>query len=257
MPTAKHEMPFGAAVENGGAVRFRLWAPDSGRVGLLLDPGGGEREFKMVPQTDGWFELTIAAAAGYRYRFRLEDGLCVPDPASRWNPGDVHGQSAVVDPAAFDWPDGHWAGRPWEEAVIYELHVGTFTPEGSFRAAAGKLDYLAELGVTVLGVMPVADFPGDRNWGYDGVLPFAPDARYGTPEDFKTLIAEAHRRGLMVVLDVVYNHFGPEGNYLHVYASPFFSQRHQTPWGAAFCSITRTSGGKWAPRPGSSCGKTS
>ncbi|TRZ92219.1 MAG: malto-oligosyltrehalose trehalohydrolase, partial [Rhodocyclaceae bacterium] len=173
------------------------------------------------------------ARAGSRYQFRLPDGLLVPDPVSRFNPDDVHGPSEVIDPAAFEWPENGWQGRPWEEAVIYELHVGSFTPAGSFAGAIERLDYLAELGVTALELMPVADFPGRRNWGYDGVLPFAPDSAYGRPEDFKRLVAAAHERGLMVLLDVVYNHFGPDGNYLHDYAPTFFNARHATPWGAA------------------------
>jgi maltooligosyltrehalose trehalohydrolase len=146
----------------------------------------------------------------------------------------VHGASEVIDPGAFAWEDGDWNGRPWAEAVLYELHVGTFSPEGTFAGAQRRLDYLAELGVTAIELMPVGDFPGRCNWGYDGVLPFAPDASYGRPEDLKRLIQAAHRRGLMVLLDVVYNHVGPEGNYLHVYArDAFFTERHHTPWGAA------------------------
>ena len=157
----------------------------------------------------------------------------VPDPASRYQPEDVHRPSQVVDPQAWEWADGNWRGRPWEEAVFYELHIGTFTPEGTFRAAAQKLDYLADLGVTALQLMPVAEFPGRRDWGYDGVLPFAPESSYGRPEDLKYLVQAAHGKGLMVFLDVVYNHFGPEGNYLHLYAPAFFTRRHQTPWGDA------------------------
>ena len=157
----------------------------------------------------------------------------MPDPASRFNPDDVHGPSEVVDPAAFVWEDGAWRGRPWRDAVIYELHVGTFTPAGTFAGVAGRLDYLSELGITAIELMPVADFPGRRGWGYDGVLPFAPDACYGRPEELKRLVAAAHARGMMVLLDVVYNHFGPDGNYLHLYAPQFFTDRHHTPWGAA------------------------
>jgi 1,4-alpha-glucan branching enzyme/maltooligosyltrehalose trehalohydrolase len=145
----------------------------------------------------------------------------------------VHEASEVIDPAAFAWQDAAWRGRPWEEAVIYELHVGTFSPEGTFSGVIQRLDYLAELGVTAIELMPVADFPGDRNWGYDGVLPYAPDSRYGRPDDLKALVQAAHARGMMILLDVVYNHFGPEGNYLHLYASPFFTEHHHTPWGAA------------------------
>jgi maltooligosyltrehalose trehalohydrolase len=232
MAYTKHDMPFGTALTSEG-VRFRLWAPGAERVELILGEDDRERCFPMNRLPDGWFERTAAEAGpGTRYRFRLA-GLDVPDPASRWNPDDVHGPSVVVDPESFVWSDAAWRGRPWEEAVIYETHVGTFTSEGTFNALRGKLDYLADLGITALELMPVADFPGRRNWGYDGVLPFAPEASYGTPEDFKALIQEAHGKGLMVFLDVVYNHFGPEGNYLHVYAKPFFSRRHHTPWGAA------------------------
>ncbi len=225
-----HRMPFGAECTNGG-VRFRLWAPTAGSVDLALE----DRPPLAMPRAgDGWFELvTREAHAGSRYRYRVDGGLAVPDPASRANPQDVHEPSEVIDPAAYDWGDGGWRGRPWHETVLYELHVGTFTPEGTFRAAAERLPYLLDLGITALELMPVADFPGERNWGYDGVLPFAPDSRYGRPEDLKALIDSAHQAGLMVFLDVVYNHFGPDGNYLHAYAREFFTERHHTPWGAA------------------------
>ena len=227
----QHSMPFGAEPLADGGVRFRLWAPGVATVGLQLD---GAADLPMTAAADGWFELTVAEAQpGSRYLFRLPDGLLVPDPASRFNPDDVHGASEVVAPAAFDWPDEEWRGRPWEEAAIYELHIGSFTTAGDFNGAIERLDYLVELGVTALEIMPVSDFPGARNWGYDGVLPFAPDAAYGRPEDFKRMIAAAHERGLMVLLDVVYNHFGPEGNYLHAYAPTFFNPAHETPWGAA------------------------
>jgi malto-oligosyltrehalose trehalohydrolase len=145
----------------------------------------------------------------------------------------VHGPSEVIDPQAYVFRDGEWRGRPWHEAVLYELHVGTFTPEGTFAAAMTRLDHLVALGVTGIELMPLADFPGRRDWGYDGTLPFAPDASYGRPEDLKALVDAAHARGLMVLLDVVYNHFGPEGNYLPLYAPQFFNERHHTPWGAA------------------------
>ena len=228
-----HRMPFGAELVGGGMTSFRLWAPSASRVELVLLAGKDPEYIAMEGTSGGWREAIVPAAAGMRYRFRIEGGLEVPDPASRRNPEDVHGPSEVVDPADFEWDDGAWSGRRWEEAVIYELHVGTFTPEGTFAAAISRLDYLAALGVTAIEIMPLADFPGGHNWGYDGVLPFAPDAAYGTPQDLKRFVAAAHARGLMVLLDVVYNHFGPEGNYLHVYARPFFTERHQTPWGAA------------------------
>ncbi|MEO6423105.1 MAG: malto-oligosyltrehalose trehalohydrolase, partial [Candidatus Nitrotoga sp.] len=226
-----HMMPFGASLLDAGGVHFRLWAPGVAAVGLWLNE---TQELPLAAADSGWFELTVPTAhAGSRYRFKLPDGLLVPDPASRYNPEDIHGPSEVVDPAAFDWSDDDWRGRPWEEAVIYELHVGSFTPAGNFDGVIERLDYLVKLGVTALEIMPVADSPGRRNWGYDGVLPFAPDAAYGRPEDFKRLVDAAHERGLMVLLDVVYNHFGPEGNYLHAYAPDFFNPHHATPWGAA------------------------
>ncbi|WP_223247394.1 malto-oligosyltrehalose trehalohydrolase [Sulfuriferula sp. AH1] len=232
-----HDMPFGATVLADDRIRFRLWAPAAQQVELRLQQGAGtETGLPMQALADGWFELVTAphqAAPGTRYRYRIDGRLDVPDPASRANPGDVHGHSQVIDAAAFDWQDAAWRGHPWHEAVIYELHTGTFTAEGTFAAAMQRLDYLADLGVTAIELMPVADFPGKRNWGYDGVLLYAPDTSYGTPDELKTLVQAAHARGLMVLLDVVYNHFGPDGNYLHAYAPPFFSQRHHTPWGAA------------------------
>lgn len=228
-----HAMPFGAELRADGTARFRLWAPGARAVELVLDRGGETHLLPLAAAGDGWREGVHAAGAGDRYRFRIDGGLEVPDPASRFNPQDVHAASEVVDPAAYAWSDGGWRGRPWEEAVIYELHVGAFSAQGTFAGVEGRLDYLAALGITAIELMPVADFPGKRNWGYDGVLPFAPDAAYGRPEDLKRLIDAAHARGLMVFMDVVYNHFGPEGNYLHAYARPFFTARHHTPWGAA------------------------
>lgn len=226
-----HRMPFGAEVVPDGQVRFRLWAPPHAAVRLECD--GGEM-LMMQPVGGGWHELVSAVAhEGTRYRYVLPDGLRVPDPASRYQPEDVHGPSEVVNPASYSWHDADWQGRPWEEAIIYELHIGAFTPEGTFIAAIGKLDHLVELGVTAIQLMPVSDFPGQRNWGYDGVLPYAPDASYGRPDDLKALVDAAHARGLMVLLDVVYNHFGPEGAYLHAIAPQTFTDRHKTPWGAA------------------------
>ena len=229
-----HALPFGAEPVEAG-VRFRLWAPGAARVELgLREPGGGLAWRDLMPASGGWHEvLATDARAGTRYRYRLDGADEIPDPAARYNPGDVHGDSEVVDPASFEWTDADWRGRPWHEAVIYELHVGTFTPEGTLRSALARLDHLVELGVTAVELMPLADFPGARNWGYDGVLPYAPEARYGAPDDLKAFVAGAHARGLMVLLDVVYNHFGPEGNYLHRIAPPFFTERHHTPWGAA------------------------
>jgi malto-oligosyltrehalose trehalohydrolase len=227
-----YELPFGAHVLADGRVRFRLWAPAQQRVGLELD--GATASLPMLPFDQGWHELiTYDAKLATRYRFVLQDDLRVPDPASRFQPDDVHGASEVIDPSNYDWRDSEWRGRAWEDAVVYELHIGAFTAAGTFRAAIDKLDHLVALGVTALEIMPVADFPGRRNWGYDGAFLYAPDSSYGRPEDFKALIDAAHARGLMVLLDVVYNHFGPDGNYLASYAPQFFSERHKTPWGAA------------------------
>ena len=217
----------------GDALRFRLWAPKPSTVEVVLSSAPHE-PLPMVRSADGWFELTTRRArAGSCYRYRIDGGLLVPDPASRFQPDDVHGPSEVIDPAGFVWSDGGWRGRPWEEAVVYELHIGTFSPEGTYRGAARLLPRLADLGVTAIEIMPLADFPGRRNWGYDGVLPFAPDSVYGRPEDLKSLIQIAHGLGLMVFMDVVYNHFGPDGNYIAQYAPQFFTDRHKTPWGQA------------------------
>jgi malto-oligosyltrehalose trehalohydrolase len=227
----RHRMPFGAELTSDGPVRFRLWARSAKTVELLLHDGP---PLPMPMVGDGWYELvTRAARTGSRYRYRIDGKLDVPDPASRFNPDDVAGQSQVIDPEAFAWDDAAWSAPPWHTAAVYELHLGTFSEEGTFAGAARKLDYLVELGISVIELMPVADFPGHRGWGYDGVLPYAPESAYGTPEDLKALVAAAHRRGLAVMLDVVYNHFGPEGNYLNAYACDFFTQRHKTPWGDA------------------------
>jgi 1,4-alpha-glucan branching enzyme/maltooligosyltrehalose trehalohydrolase len=226
-------MPFGAELTERG-VRFRLWAPGARRVDLVLNAGSERRTIPMQSEAGSWHQtLSREAKDGTLYRFKIDDEVEVADPASRFNPQDAEGPSVVVDPCAFDWPDGAWRGRPWHEAVVYELHVGTFTAEGTFAGIVAQLDYLAQLGITVLELMPIADFPGKRGWGYDGVLPYAPDSAYGTPQDLKALVAAAHARGLAVMLDVVYNHFGPQGNYLYRYAPDFFTDRHRTPWGAA------------------------
>lgn len=231
-----HAMPFGAEVLGNGAVRFQIWAPAARRIDLRLEDAPPRRQANLPMQlgAEGRFSLvTREAGPGTLYRYVIDGEIAVPDPASRFQPEDVHGPSEVVDPGAYDWQDAQWRGRPWHEAVLYELHVGTFTPEGTYTAAQERLDYLADLGITAVELMPISEAPGGRNWGYDGVLPFAPEHRYGSPKALKTFVDAAHRRGLMVFLDVVYNHFGPEGNYLHRYAPNFFTNRHSTPWGAA------------------------
>jgi maltooligosyltrehalose trehalohydrolase len=233
-----HRMPFGAQYGAGGT-RFALWAPSAEEVSLVVN---GEEH--PVPETGaGWRRITLRdVLPGAGYRYRIDGKTLVPDPASRFQPHDVFGDSLVVDPETFAWSDDGWRGRPWEEAVIYEAHVGTATPEGTFAGLAGRLETLRDLGVTAIELMPIADFLGTRNWGYDGVLPFAPDSAYGTPDDLKRLVDRAHGLGLMMMLDVVYNHFGPAGNYLPLYAKTFFTERHQTPWGAGL-NVDGASGG--------------
>jgi maltooligosyltrehalose trehalohydrolase len=218
---------FGANPTKDG-VSFRLWAPAAKRVDLLLD-----RRHAMRRGEDGWYVADIPGLKpGSSYKFRIDDEIDVPDPASAFQPEDVFGPSEVIDHTSFEWRATDWRGRPWAETVLLESHVGTFTPEGSYRAMIGKLDHLVATGITALELMPLADFAGVRGWGYDGALWYAPDSAYGRPEDLKALIDAAHLRGLTVFLDVVYNHFGPEGNYLGRYAPPFFTDAH-TPWGSA------------------------
>jgi maltooligosyltrehalose trehalohydrolase len=234
-------MPFGAQLSADGRVRFRLWAPAARQVELVLYQAVSAAALPRAALTEvmrglpgGWYELeTGAARVGSLYRYRIDGGPEVPDPASRYNPQGVHGPSEVIDPSAYPWQDHDWHAPPWQAAVLYELHVGTFNAPGTYAAVAARLAHLARLGVTAIELMPLAAFPGTRDWGYDGVLPYAPQASYGRPEELKALVAAAHARGLAVVLDVVYNHFGPEGNYLHLYAPQFFNERYSTPWGAA------------------------
>lgn len=225
-----HSLPWGAELVDGGA-RFRLWAPAQESVSLV--PGTGA----PVPMTGtggGWFEvLTDAVPAGGAYQFALEDGFRVPDPAARAQAGDVHGPSRLVDPKAYEWQTADWKGRPWQEAILYELHTGTYSKDGTFDAIARDLDRLVDAGVTAIELLPVAQFGGNRGWGYDGVLLYAPHTAYGGPDGLKRLVDACHARGLMVLMDVVYNHFGPDGNYLHLYAPDFFDPARQTPWGAA------------------------
>jgi maltooligosyltrehalose trehalohydrolase len=228
-----HDMPFGARLNDGGGATFRLWAPAAQRAELAIETGAAPELHPAQADAQGWWECTVAhAAAGTLYRWRIDGKLLVPDPASRQNPEGPHGPSCVVDPRQFEWDSG-WTARPWPETVLYELHVGTFTPEGTFAAAAQRLQHLADTGITAVELMPVADFAGRFGWGYDGVLPYAPHHAYGTPDDLKRLVQQAHRLGLMVFLDVVYNHFGPDGNYLSAYAPAFFSTTKKSPWGAA------------------------
>ncbi|WP_320712442.1 malto-oligosyltrehalose trehalohydrolase [Enterobacter cloacae] len=219
---------WGAEFISGDVVRFRVWAEGQQQLTLRL----AERDLPMTAVSNGWFQIDVPGVThGTEYQFVLQDGMAVPDPASRAQKGDVNGPSVVIDPGRYQPINPDWAGRPWEETVIYELHIGTFTPQGTFRAAIDKLPYLAELGITQLEVMPVSQFGGSRGWGYDGVLLYAPHSAYGTPEDFHAFIDAAHGLGLSVVLDIVLNHFGPEGNYLPLLSPAFFDAQRMTPWG--------------------------
>lgn len=217
----------GAVLLDSEHTRFALWAPDAYYVSVEIEGGPS---LALLPQEDGWFVLEARCPAGTRYRYTIDENLQVPDPASRAQASEVHGHSLVIDHGAYQWQHHGWRGRPWVEAVIYELHVGAL---GGFAGVEQRLQHLVDTGVTAIELMPIAQFPGDRNWGYDGVLPYAPQASYGTPEQLKHLIDTAHGLGLAVILDVVYNHFGPDGNYLGVYAKHFFRSDKKTPWGDA------------------------
>jgi maltooligosyltrehalose trehalohydrolase len=215
------------------AVRFSVWCPRASTVDVVVERGSASATHAMESGAGGVFETVVAgASAGTRYAYSLDGGPPRPEPVSRWQPEGVHGRSCVVDPHVFAWSDAAWDGIRMAEYVIYELHVGTFTEAGTFDAAIEQLSALAELGVTAIELMPVAQFPGERNWGYDGVDLYAPQNSYGGPEGLRRLVNAAHERGLAVVLDVVYNHLGPEGNYLGEFG-PYFTDRYRTPWGAA------------------------
>jgi maltooligosyltrehalose trehalohydrolase len=224
------DTPPGARLLEDGRATFVVWSPRAGQVELALyDP---PRRLPMQRDAAGYWRAGVEGlAAGARYRY-VVDGQAYPDPASRWQPEGVHGPSALVDDS-FTWGDDGWAGAPLQELVVYELHVGAFTSEGTFEAIIPHLPALRELGVTAIELMPVAHFPGERNWGYDGVYLYAPHTAYGGVTGLKRLVDAAHREGLAVLLDVVYNHFGPEGNYLWSVARPFFTGRYHTPWGDA------------------------
>lgn len=229
MESCSFDKSWGAEYAPDGSVHFRLWASAQRQVTLHL----AGVDIPMQPCGDGWFTWReTQVAPGTPYQYRLDDGTLVPDPASRAQQDEVNGPSLVINPGTYAWQHHDWTGRPWEETVVYELHIGTFTPQGTFRAAIEKLPQLAALGITMLEVLPVAQFGGNRGWGYDGVLLYAPHAAYGTPDDFRAFVDAAHGYGLAVVLDIVLNHFGPEGNYLPLLSPDFFDPQRRTPWGA-------------------------
>ncbi|HLM67648.1 MAG TPA: alpha-amylase family glycosyl hydrolase, partial [Longimicrobium sp.] len=232
--TTEWRLPLGANVVEGG-VEFRVWAPASERVDVIVYGPDLEAVHPLAAEADGWFRGRVEGiGAGARYKYRLNGADAFPDPASRSQPDGVHEPSEVVDPSAFHWTDEGWRGVPLDDLSIYEVHVGTATESGDFDGLIERLDDIAALGVTAVEPLPLAEFPGARNWGYDGVYLYAPDSAYGGPEAFRRFVDAAHARGLAVVLDVVYNHLGPEGNYLHaVTGGRYFTDRHCTPWGDA------------------------
>ncbi|HYC49554.1 MAG TPA: malto-oligosyltrehalose trehalohydrolase [Gemmatimonadaceae bacterium] len=229
--TAQHtrRLPVGAEIAEAG-VHFRVWAPRRKTVQIVA----GDREQQLAAERDGYFAGVMpGVGAGLRYKVRLDSGDAYPDPASRYQPDGPHAESLVVDPAQFRWSDSAWRGLRPTGQIFYELHIGTFTPEGTFSAAAKQLRELRDLGITTVEVMPVAEFPGRFGWGYDGVDLFAPYHGYGTPDDFRAFVDRAHSEGLGVILDVVFNHFGPDGNYLGEFSEAYISQKHKTEWGGA------------------------
>ncbi|MDR3701813.1 MAG: malto-oligosyltrehalose trehalohydrolase [Candidatus Sulfopaludibacter sp.] len=229
MPPRKY--PIGAEVLPEGGTSFRVWAPKRRSVHVVLDDGAA---VPLERESGGYFSgVAPQAGHGTRYRFRLDQGDAFPDPASRFQPEGPHGPSQVIDPARFHWTDSAWQGAPLRGQVMYEMHIGAFTPEGTWQAARRELPELARLGITAIELMPIADFPGDFGWGYDGVGWFAPVKLYGEPDDLRQFIDDAHGLGIAVILDVVYNHFGPDGNYVKQFSEAYFTDRYANEWGEA------------------------
>ncbi|HYI16034.1 MAG TPA: alpha-amylase family glycosyl hydrolase, partial [Thermomicrobiales bacterium] len=232
----ERRLPIGVELRSDGGADVRVWAPRCGLVAFVLESSDGAViETPLAAEPDGYYAGFVAGAgAGSRYRLRLDQGAAYPDPASRFQPEGPHGSSEIVDPTAFVWSDGGWSGVGLRGAVIYELHVGTFTAAGTWDAARRELPALRDLGITVIEVMPIADFPGQFGWGYDGVNLFAPSRLYGTPDDARRFIDDAHQLGIGVILDLVYNHLGPDGNYLAEFSDDYRSKGEHTEWGDAF-----------------------
>jgi maltooligosyltrehalose trehalohydrolase len=227
---ARRRLPVGAEYGGDGRTHVRVWAPAAGRVAVVIE----ENSTSLEGEGDGYFSGLIDAKPGALYQFRIDDGKQLyPDPASRFQPDGPHGPSEVVDPTAFRWTDSQWGGATIAGQVVYEMHVGTFTRDGTWAAAERELEELAHLGITTIEVMPVADFHGKFGWGYDGVNLFAPTRLYGSPDDFRHFVDRAHAAGIAVVLDVVYNHLGPVGNYLRAFAPAYFTDRYPNEWGDA------------------------
>ena len=227
--------PTAGAILTSEGVTYCLWAPETEQAAVEIQRDGETHSIELSKQSDGYhIGRDSFGLAGDAYGYRLNGGPLLPDPASRGQLHDAHGRSLVIDPKTYQWHDAAWQRPPFRDLVIYEIHVGTFTKEGTFLAAAERLEYLKALGVNAIELMPIADFPGARNWGYDGVLIYAPERCYGTPDDLRQLVDRAHAQGIAVILDVVYNHFGPDGNYMSTYSPHYFNPMHHTPWGDAF-----------------------
>jgi maltooligosyltrehalose trehalohydrolase len=236
MTHGKRRYPIGAELIDANQTHFRVWAPKAQRIDLVLEDSATknsrQRFQALEAEEGGYFSGAANAGAGTRYRFRVNNNL-YPDPASRFQPDGPHGPSCIVDPARFRWTDSQWTGISLKGAIIYEMHIGTFTKEGTWHAAAQQLEELARIGITVIEMMPVADFPGKFGWGYDGVDLFAPSHLYGTPDDLRAFIDGAHSLGLGVILDVVFNHFGPDGNYLGAFSDDYLIRGNENEWGDA------------------------
>src|SRR6266403_1838978 len=234
---AKRRYPIGAELIGADETHFRVWAPKAKHVDLVIEENAAKnakRTFHpLEPEEDGYFSGAARVGAGACYRFRVDNNPenFHPDPASRFQPDGPHGSSCVVDPMEFQWTDAEWPGKTLKGQIMYEMHIGTFTRDGTWRAAAEQLPQLARIGITVVEMMPIADFPGKFGWGYDGVDLFAPTHLYGTPDDLRVFVNRAHSLGLAVILDVVYNHFGPDGNYLAVYSNDYLTREKENDWG--------------------------
>ncbi len=236
IPPVKRRYPIGAELMGENQAHFRVWAPKAREIDVVLEDGASSEPifYPLTPEAGGYFSGAANIGADNRYRFRVNGGeKFYPDPASRFQPEGPHGPSCVVDPRQFRWVDTNWPGVKLKGQSIYEMHIGTFTKEGTWRAAAEQLPELARIGITVIEMMPVADFPGKFGWGYDGVNLFAPSHLYGTPDDLRAFIDRAHALGLGVILDVVYNHFGPDGNYLGVFSDDYLVREKENEWGNA------------------------
>ncbi len=235
-PRTLRRYPIGAELIGADETHFRVWAPKAQHVEVVLEESAeknAKRTFHPLQAEDGgYFSGSAEAGAGVYYRFRVDNAEHFhPDPASRFQPDGPHGSSCIIDPKDFQWTNGAWPGLKMKGQVIYEMHIGTFTAEGTWRAAMEQLPELARIGITVIEMMPIADFPGDFGWGYDGVDLFAPSYLYGTPDDLRAFVNHAHSLGLGVILDVVYNHFGPDGNYVRVFSDHYFTPRYENDWG--------------------------